>query len=256
MNMKIKIPSQSDLSSLEEDLLMLNEDDMIDGLVTPVTENLCLDLIRSIPTCDLRTTPIFPNTALIKECASLLQTTPKVNEKNPFMSEFSSSLNRINDTNMLDEVLCEERFDLSENSLVPKDASVTESVTLDHDYSSSFRKRKLSSITDENTNDSLGSSFTDSFQSSSKSKKHRKRGIYRAEDVTNDDELKNYLERRKKNNLSSKASRANKKRLYGEMDSKCDILEKDNSRLKKKIVQLEELNKLIKETLFKQLKNK
>lgn len=50
-------------------------------------------------------------------------------------------------------------------------------------------------------------------QSEFEATKKRKRSIYRADDVTTEEDLLNYLERRKKNNISSKASRAIKKVL-------------------------------------------
>lgn len=80
-------------------------------------------------------------------------------------------------------------------------------------------------------------------------KKRRKRNVYRAEDITNEEDLINYLERRKKNNISSKCSRANKKRYYNELDSKCDQLEAENEHLRKKQSKLERLNAFLKDYL-------
>lgn len=124
---------------------------------------------------------------------------------------------------------------------------------LDHDYSISQKKRKFSEdsvFEDSMTNDSFGSSsvFADSLNAE-KSKNHRKRGIYRADDITNEEERLNYLERRKKNNISSKISRANKKKSYTDMDYKCAELEKSNIRLSGKIEELDKLNKVIKDFL-------
>lgn len=126
-----------------------------------------------------------------------------------------------------------------------------QTVSLDHGYSAQVTKRKLSEIFDENSmlsQDSLSSSFASSQKD--QPKKKRTRGIYRAEDVTNEDEYINYLERRKKNNMSSKISRANKKNFYTGMDAKSDQLEKDNQSLRAKIVNLENLNKVLKDYLI------
>ncbi|RNA33362.1 hypothetical protein BpHYR1_000337 [Brachionus plicatilis] len=80
-------------------------------------------------------------------------------------------------------------------------------------------------------------------------KRRRKKNVYRAEDISNEEDLINYLERRKKNNISSKCSRANKKRYYNELDSKCDQLEEENEFLRKKQTKLERLNVLLKDYL-------
>ncbi|CAF0870581.1 unnamed protein product [Brachionus calyciflorus] len=80
-------------------------------------------------------------------------------------------------------------------------------------------------------------------------KKKRKRNVYRADDITNEEDLMNYLERRKKNNISSKFSRANKKRYYNELDSRCDQLEVENDYLRRKQIKLEKLNAYLKDYL-------
>lgn len=117
---------------------------------------------------------------------------------------------------------------------------------MDHAYTP--KKQKISE--DSMLDDSISmDSFASSFNSTSGTKRQRKRGIYRAEDVTNDEERRNYLERRKKNNISSKISRANKKRAYSEIDEKCSRLETDNEEMKVKIDELENLNKQIKDLL-------
>ena len=131
---------------------------------------------------------------------------------------------------------------------------------LDHVYTrnepAETNKRKLSlSLFDETTQDSVATSSVQEGASATP-KKQRARGIYRADDVTNADELQNYLERRKKNNMSSKASRANKKSLYNEMDAKSDFLEVENKRLVDRIGKLEHLNKLIKDMLVEKFAGK
>jgi hypothetical protein len=124
----------------------------------------------------------------------------------------------------------------------------------DHEYTRSEPpvKRRQSAL-DETSQDSFAS-----FDSATNAapKKQRKRGIYRADDVTNQEDLQNYLERRKKNNLSSKASRANKKNLYNEMDAKSDFLEKENQRLRDKQVKLERVTKEIKDFLIEKFAGK
>jgi hypothetical protein len=84
-------------------------------------------------------------------------------------------------------------------------------------------------------------------------KKRRTRGIYRLEDVKTSEELINYQERRRKNNISSKNSRASKKRQYHEMEYKANELEKANEELNKKIKSYEEIVKLTKEWLLQRL---
>jgi hypothetical protein len=131
----------------------------------------------------------------------------------------------------------------------------------DHIYSmsneeSTAHKRNSSFLDDTNSQDACNS-FSDSTSvNGSVTKKQRTRGIYRLDDVTNDEEYQNYLERRKKNNISSKASRANKKSLYNEMDAKSDFLEQENERLKMRIVKMEDLSKIIKDMLVEKFGGK
>lgn len=123
----------------------------------------------------------------------------------------------------------------------------------DHEYSSNKRTFSESFFEDSLDSSAASSVFGDSLSSDLLAKRglknQRTRGIYRADDVTNPEELNNYLERRKKNNISSKISRANKKRNYNDMDYKCDELERSNCSLAKKIIDLEKLNKVIKDML-------
>ena len=114
---------------------------------------------------------------------------------------------------------------------------------MDHEYSAKKRKSSEDSLFDDSFSmDSFASSF-------SSLKRQRVRGIYRAEDVTNDEERQNYLERRIKNNMSSKISRANKKNVYNQMDDRCLQLENSNQELRVKMEELESLNQIIKDLL-------
>lgn len=70
-------------------------------------------------------------------------------------------------------------------------------------------------------------------------KKQRTKGIYRAKDVKTDQDLDNYIERRLKNNKSSKISRSNKKALYNQMEQKSSELELKNTLLREKIEKLQ-----------------
>lgn len=120
----------------------------------------------------------------------------------------------------------------------------------DHVYSAP--KRRVSELEDDDDDDAasvFSSTATDVSVSASTSKKRRTRGIYRAEDVTNEHELKNYLERRKKNNISSKISRANKKTYYVDMEAKMATVAAENKRLAVKITKLEKVNQLMKDYL-------
>jgi len=139
---------------------------------------------------------------------------------------------------------------------------VKENVMLDHDYSA---KRKAAFVFDDEESSYTQDSFSSSMltpssaatpSTSSPSKKKRTRGIYRADDIKTQDDLANYLERRKKNNISSKVSRANKKSYYNEMDARSDFLKEQNKKLQDKSKLLEQVNKAIKEYLIEQFNSK
>jgi len=126
------------------------------------------------------------------------------------------------------------------------------SVPIDHAYI----KQIEFNLNDDLTNDSFSSTMTDSTQlptSNSGIKKKRPRGVYRKDDIRNDEDYENYILRRKKNNQSSKISRANKKAAYQEIDSKIDLLANSNIKLSSKITKLEQINKLIKDMLVEKL---
>jgi hypothetical protein len=159
----------------------------------------------------------------------------------------------VNISNEFDECLLPP--DLNLNSLVCETAalekcladtdlfsqSLLEATCLDHGYSKSPLKRSSDFL------DELDSSFV---------KKHRPRGVYRLDDVTNDEEMKNYKERRIKNNISSKASRANKKSLYNDMDARNDFLEDNNKLLQERIVKKEKARKVLQEYLMERFVGK
>jgi hypothetical protein len=149
-----------------------------------------------------------------------------------------------------------------EKTTLPSQPTVKENVMLDHDYSSK-RKSDISFDDEESsfTQDSFGSSMLTPSSSvftstSSPSKKKRTRGIYRADDIKTQDDLANYLERRKKNNISSKVSRANKKSYYNEMEARSNYLTEQNKKLQDKSKLLEQVNKAIKEYLIEQFNSK
>ncbi|CAF0770368.1 unnamed protein product [Didymodactylos carnosus] len=75
---------------------------------------------------------------------------------------------------------------------------------------------------------------------SSRTKRSRKsHSINCADDVKTADDLNHYLERRRRNNMASKSSRAARKQKFGEMDDKCNEYEKLNEELRRKISVLE-----------------
>lgn len=125
----------------------------------------------------------------------------------------------------------------------------------DHVYTMT-NKRNSSFLDDTNSQETFNFSFDSGSVSGNVAKKQRKRGIYRLDDVTNQEEYENYLERRIKNNISSKASRANKKSLYNEMDAKSDFLVQENQRLSEKIAKMEDLSKIIKDMLVERFAGK
>jgi len=227
LNMKINIPSQPIVSSFVVSPNVLEPSQKF----IPGTESMYNQFIESIPTpqfqLDIDTDAQPPNFDLLDQ-------------------HFGG------DVNFEKLILgCTETPQISEENLPFKQPEIN-AVPSDHEYSS---KRKFSVCSVEDSLDSsvASSVFADSFSSSflpaKRQRNQRPRGIYRADDVTNDEELKNYLERRKKNNISSKISRANKKKNFSEMDLKCNELENNNLHLEKKIVELEKLTKVIKDYL-------
>ena len=190
--------------------------------VTPDTEKIYQKFIESIPTAQIQ----MGETSL-NEFGGTEEDFEKL-----ILGYTNSQLN--NDVNLNQASETEQCLRLDE-------------ISLDHQYE---KKRKFSEICfeDSMTNDSFSSSLNSSI--AKRPKNTRPRGIYRADDITNDADLQNYIERRKKNNISSKVSRANKKNAYKEMESKCSQLERDNVRLTKKIENLDKLTKTIREYLL------
>ena len=64
------------------------------------------------------------------------------------------------------------------------------------------------------------------------------------------------MERRMKNNISSKASRANKKNYFSQMDNNASLLENQNNVLSNQIVTLESHIKEIKNFLINKFNTK
>ncbi len=235
INMKINIPTQPSVTSFTLSPMLIEPTQKF----TPSTEKMFNQLIESIPTQDLSTTQYLDLD---------LDTQP------PNFDLLDQNLE--NDVNFEKLILgCTPTPNITEMNHPFKHPNI-DSVSSDHEYSS---KRKFSVCSYEDSLDSsvAGSLFAESLTSSllpaKRIKKQRPIGIYRADDVTNEDELRNYLERRKKNNISSKISRANKKRNYSEMDTKCHQLQKDNTCLEKKIAELEKLTKVIEEYLVQKI---
>lgn len=181
-----------------------------------------------------------------KMCQELLQDSP-VEEKQS-----------LEDCEFLEHLLLDPLPPSSTHSVPSTPQVVKDNVMLDHGYSSN--KRIYSLDTDDDSCFTQDSIYTESMTIttpstvSSSNKKKRCRGIYRAEDIKNEDDLANYLERRKKNNQSSKASRATKRSYYSSMDAKSEYLKEQNDKLEEKANLLEQLNKLIKEHLIEQFK--
>jgi hypothetical protein len=250
MNLKIQVPPRQlqsiELNSADKNLLSMDflNDPEVNKLITPKTERMCMKLLHYLPTnsnqpstriiTNDQITQIFAENDLAKLVDEQMSTT-----QNPFVSEMSANLS-LNAPGKL------------ATAEAPKN---NENVNLDHGYfARQAGKRKLSELDEdnsmscENSQDSFASSLTVS--KSGESKKKRTRGIYRADDVTNEEEYKNYLERRKKNNISSKVSRANKKQMLNQMDVKADQLEKRNEDLKEKSKKLQEMIEIVKKELF------
>ena len=225
-----------------KDLLM---EDNIQELIriTPETEKLYCQFIQSIPSAQLQVGS--GSSFLMSDDFGTEESFEKLilNMSSQILDESNNNNNNNNKNVFLTQPV------VDEEQLRPL-------VQQEHDYSAA-KKRKVSyaSLDESLTNDSFSSSMTDNSTSLSKrnSKSQRPRGIYRYDDVTNDEELQNYLERRKKNNISSKVSRANKKKAYDQMDYRFDELEKSNERLRKKIVEAEKINKIIKDLLVEKV---
>jgi hypothetical protein len=237
LNMKLNLVQQPTpvFRKLDDSILDLKlTEDEWSKLITPGTEKLCYQFIQN-NSAQLDLNECFD----FDKLEDMLNLTPQAFnrlEENPFVNANSANVN------------LSSSFEVAKNSLIVGNAA------FDHVYSSND-KRKASSL-DEDTQDSIISSTYTNSDNGKSQKKQRTRGIYRLDDVTNEEEMHNYLERRKKNNVSSKVSRANKKYHYKEMDAKSNIFEVENERLRKKIIKLEEINKLIKDELMEKIVSK
>lgn len=247
-DLKLKvIPPQEFTFDLNMDTSLLDFDaEEVNQLITPGTQELCMRFLddtspanisesqKNDTDIDIDLNELLGNeenqAALIEQLLTTLATPPiqKDQNENPFLKELSAELPLANS--------------IGKNS-----------VELDHVYGSPS-KRKLSSVFDESSNMTGYESQSDSLNTSQvqikPTKKQRTRGIYRADDVTNEEELQNYLERRKKNNVSSKVSRANKKNQYVEMEERSSTLVVENERLRERIAKLEKATKIIKDSLI------
>ncbi len=232
------------------DTLKLDDDDY-KLLITPNTEKLCLQFINSIPTQQQQSHADDDSMHTPVNLSAFL--TPQLITLNPFSIELAASSTAQSLITHQDRV--EPPPQLDQHFSTPQ--GLLTNVTLDHDYTSD-RKRKISYAHDDST---LDSTFAESMTSSSSrattdtntNKKKRTKGVYRKQDVTNETELQSYLERRKKNNVSSKQSRLAKKNLNQSMDERADQIERDNERLKLAIEKLEGLTKLMKDVLLERL---
>jgi hypothetical protein len=290
MNLKIKLPSQTDIGSLtaelktaDKDLLELNlnlEDEDMKKLITPNTEKACFQLFHSIPTSSLIPAASTSSQTQMQQQQQVTAINSQIPSAHIFTNDqifqmlglnetdlakivYSPQIkkNQINQNPFLNEMSAHLKLNQPNNQTFKKEPTTValnnNNIALDHGYTSACdsQKRKYSLCMDFDDNsqqsfsqDSYGSAFTN--ESSNQSKKRRTKGIYRAEDVTNVDEFYNYLERRKKNNISSKISRSNKKNLYHHMDQKADQFSDENKMLKGRISKLEHINETIKKELI------
>ena len=233
-----------DMDTIE---FQLNEN-INDNKISPNIENTtCFSNNNSYEDLD------FDASKIDNMCMQLLNTDDSPN------NEANQSLE---DCEFLENLLLDPA-NLENPSLIQtREPIVRENVMLDHDYSA---KRKAAFVFDDEESSYTQDSFSSSMltpssaatpSTSSPSKKKRTRGIYRADDIKTQDDLANYLERRKKNNISSKVSRANKKSYYNEMEARSDYLKEQNKKLQDKSKLLEQVNKAIKEYLIEQFNSK
>jgi DNA repair ATPase RecN len=182
-------------------------------LLTPNTEQMCLQFLHSIPTDSAVTSQQQPSARIATE--------------DQLLSSLGLTENEI-------------------ENLVSGGQNQNQAEPSDHVYSN---KRPLDDDETLSNFDPTTPTTSNSSNLLTPKKKQRTRGIYRAEDVTNEVDLANYLERRVKNNISSKISRANKKSYYMEMDAKSAAIEAENRRLEIKLQKLEKLNQIMKDYL-------
>lgn len=211
--------------------------------ITPETQKECLAFFKTMPSPTLDSTLFMED--ILKESG--------IAESELLELTCIPTSELYDNTKVINPFLNESSFDETSLQNEPK-----ENLNLDHAYSN---KRKLSFDIEENSllsQDSFNlqtSTPTPSTSAEPTKKKQRTRGIYRAKDVKNDEDLMNYLERRKKNNISSKVSRSNKKSLHNSMDAKADELEIQNKQLTEKIEKLQDTTKIMKEFLLQHFKS-
>ena len=261
----------------------------------PVVTNVCHDFLKSLPTPQINTSELFSmdfQTPQITESTATNKT--YANEINPFLKSLSAAVELNEKPVKQQQTLNSIIFNDCNISLIQVQNQISiEAISLDHDYTTTptSRKRKSSSLDDDSnftfdydetqtsemstkpqpaipskkpkpeitmtkaTVQSKKPSLTGAVTSTNGGKRRRVKGIYRAGDVTSKEELDNYLERRRKNNISSKQSRLTKKNMYCSMDDKSNQLEKDNAGLKQTITHLENLTQLLKDVLLQRFTN-
>lgn len=245
----------------KQNLMVCLNDEQIMNLITPETEKSCFEFLQStIPaTASIIHEKDLKNLILDSDLVDKLVLSASVlqaeSAENPFQFSTNEKLSD-NEMKVLEKLENELTADLARGQVI----------ALDHGYSATQRhKRNHSDSDDESTLDSeypssIASSSISQLASATKQKgepkKKRQRGIYRLEDVTNEEERRNYIERRMKNNVSSKASRANKKSYFSKLESNAAILENENVRLSKQITTLDSHIKEIKNFLINKFNTK
>jgi hypothetical protein len=250
---------------------ILNSED-IASLATPRTEGAILQFLHSLPgnlssgsanyqhdnglNSQSQSNHIFSNNQIIdslgfneQDLEKFLANSPQILDKMKIKSNFFLSTFTPNPKS----------HDNQEFFIIKDDNNNNNQVSIDHSYPATSTKRKYDQVsnnitatdTPDTSNDSEGRT-SDSFDKR-KRKQVRARGIYRAVDVTNEEEKESYLERRKKNNISSKISRANRKKQNEQMKAKSEYFENENKRLEKLIVKLENVNNIIKNNIIEMI---
>lgn len=238
----------------------------------PTVTNICHDFLKSLPTPQINTSDLlnmdFQTPQSLNKSYS--------NEINPFIKSMSAAIELNKQKSKEEEQL--NKILIGSNEI--QNQISVEAISLDHDYTSPISRKRKNSINDDTNSNSDFNEITNqvlpfrtkkskaevalqkppplkkqtsragSVISTNGGKRKRIKGIYRANDVTSREELENYLERRRKNNISSKQSRLTKKTLYVSMDEKANQLERENEGLKQTITNLESLTQLLKDVLL------
>ena len=254
--------------------------DDVQGLITPSIQfichdpavtNVCHDFLKSLPTPNINTSDLLNVDFQTPQISTLNQSYS--NEINPFLKSMSAAVE-------LNQKSKEQLNKLLIGDIEIQNQISVEAISLDHDYTSPMSKKRKNSINDDSNSNfdineisnpvltptakkaktevtvvKAAATITvkptaGSLISTNGGKRKRVKGIYRANDVTSKEELDNYLERRRKNNISSKQSRLTKKTLYLSMDDKANQLERENEGLKQTITNLESVTQLLKDVLL------